>query len=151
MTSLGHLEGTSRDVKEGRSALVAIEGQAGQEVVLFLLQKLVAEGHPRRDQFRHTTLDQFLVFGQFRIFQLVAYGHLVTRPDQFGQIALQGVMREPRHLNPALFAVGLARQNQPQHLADKNRIRRVRFVKIAHTVQQHRFGVLCLYRKELLD
>ena len=151
LTSLGHLEGTGRDVQEGRSALVAIESQAGQEVVLFLLQKLVAEGHPRRDQFRHTTLDQFLVFGQFRIFQLVAYGHLVARPDQFGQIALEGMVRETSHLNPALFPIGLPGQNQPQHLANEHGVRCVRFVKIAHTVQQHRFGVLCLYRKELLD
>ena len=85
-----------RNVEEGHAAGRTPEVHRGQEVVLLVVQHVVAHGHARRHQFGNAALHEFL--GQLRVFQLVADGHALARPDQLGQIGIQCMMRKTGHL-----------------------------------------------------
>ena len=119
--ALGHLEGAGRDVEEGSSAEVLLEGQASKEVVFLLVEKLIVEGDSRGDEFSDSALDK--LFGKFRILKLVADSHLVPGTDEFGEVDVDRMMREACHLDVALFAVGLLCQHKSEHLADQHGIR----------------------------
>ena len=70
----------------------------GEEVVLLVVENIVAHGNARSYQFGDTSLYQFL--GEFRVFQLVAYSHSLTGPDEFGEISVEGMEGESCHLRP---------------------------------------------------
>ena len=147
--TLGDLERACGHVQESCAALVLVEGQAGEEVVLLLVQKLVVEGDARRDQFRDTPFYKLL--GEFGILQLVADSHLVARPDKLRKIDVQGVVRESGHLDVAFVPVGFPGLDDAQDLADQHRVIRVGLVEVPDPVKQHRFGVLRLHREKLFD
>ena len=65
----------------------------GEPIVLARFQDLVVQGHTGRDHFGHAALDNGL--GRFWVFQLVAHGHPVSGPDQFGQVVLERVVGKP--------------------------------------------------------
>ena len=117
---MGDLERSGGNIQKGGSALVLVECQAGEEVVLLLVKQLVVESHSRRNQFCNTSFDQFL--GEFRVFQLVADGHLVARTDKFRKIDVYGVVRESGHLDVALVSVGFLGLDNAKDLADQHRV-----------------------------
>ena len=147
--ALRHLELSGGHVQEGGAALVALEGEAAQVVVLLDFQHVLAEGDARRDDFRHPALDELL--RELRVLQLVADGHLEAGADQFRQVVLDGVVREAGHGDGPLVAVGFLRLHEAQHPGRRHGVVRVGFVEVPHAVQQQRFGVLCLDLEELPD
>ena len=74
-----------------------------KEIVLFVVKDGILHGHARRHQLSDAALDQFL--GQLGVFQLVADGHALAGTDEFGQIGVEGVMGEARHLVTLVIAV----------------------------------------------
>ena len=70
---------TSRYIQECNSCLVGEEMNACQEVILIVFQHIIVKGHSWGHQFGNTSFHD--LFGQFRIFQLVAYGNTLTSTD----------------------------------------------------------------------
>ena len=80
-----------------------------KEVVLFVIQHVIAQGDPWCDKFGDATLHHlvhcrksFFPFDGLafllRILKLVADGHSLSGTDEFWQISIEGMMREPGHL-----------------------------------------------------
>ena len=147
--SLSHLERACGDIQESRSAPVPVECEAGQEIILLLVQKLVIEGYSWRDKFGDTSFDKFL--GEFRVFQLIADGHLVAGADKFREVGINGVVRESGHLDVALVPVGFLGLDDAQNLADQHRVIGIRLVEVSDPVKQHRLRMLSLHREKLFD
>ena len=149
--ALGHLEGAGAHVEEGgAAAIVGVEGQPAQIVVLLLLEHAFAEGYARRKYLGDTAFHQLVLY-QFRVFQLVADGHFVSGPYKLGEILLYGMMRHPGHLHRAFLAVGTVGEHQPQHLACKDGVVGVCFIEIPYPVKQYGLGVQRLGGEVLLE
>ena len=148
--ALSHLEGTRGHVQERGAAALALEGQAGEVVVLLLVQHGLPEGDAGGEDFRNSALDE-LVLHERRVFQLVADGHLVAAADQFLEIAFDGVVREAGHGRVALVAVGAAREHESEHLADQHGVVGIGLIEIPDAVQEYRLGVLRLDAEILLQ
>ena len=94
--SLAGDELTGRDVEEGYSAGGFTEMYGGKEVVLLVVEHVVAKCHTRSHQFGDTTLHEFL--RQLRVFQLVAYSHTLASPYELWEISVEGMEWETSHL-----------------------------------------------------
>ena len=66
-----------------------------QEVVLLVIQHVIAHGHTRCNQLGNATLNK--LFCEFGIFQLVTDGHTFASANQLRQIGIQGVMWKTSH------------------------------------------------------
>ena len=53
-----------------------------EEVVLLVVEHIVAHGHTGSYEFGDASLHEFL--GELRVFKLVAYSHTLTCPNEFG-------------------------------------------------------------------
>ena len=148
--ALGDFEGARGDIQEGCTALLAVEAQAGKEVVFLLVEYAFGEGYAGSEDFGHTPFDQ-LVLDQVGVFELVADGYLVARTHQLLEIDLKGVVREARHRAGFLAAVGALGKHKAEDLADQHGVIRVGFVKVSHTIEQHSFRVLGLDAEILLE
>ena len=148
--ALRHLESARGHVQEGGAAALALEGQAGEVVVLFLFEHPFAEGDARGEDLRDAALDE-LVLDERGVLQLVADGHLVAAAHEFLQIALDGVVREAGHRGVAFLAVGAAREHESEHLAHQHGVVGISLVEIADAVQEHGLGVLRLDTEVLLQ
>ena len=146
---LRHLELSGGHVQESGPAAVLFHGEPAEVVVLLLFQHPLTEGNARRNNFRYTAFDQFL--GEFGVFQLVADGHFVTGPDQFGEITFYGVVREAGHGDGPLVSVGFLGEHQTQHPGGRHGVVRVTFIKVSHPVKQQGFRVLRLHLEKLFD
>ena len=114
-----------------------------KEIVLFIVEHIVVDGHTGGNQLRDPTFHQFL--GQFRVFQLVADGHPLARTDEFGQVGVECVVGKSGHLHHfALSAVGSFGEGDAQNVRRDDRILRVGFIEVATAKQQDGIGMLCL-------
>ena len=141
--ALGHLEGSGGDVEEGRPALLALEGESGQEVVFLLVQETLAEGYAGCEYFRHAPLYE-LGLREVGVFELVADSDLVAGADQFLQVAFYRMVRKTGHFGAALVAVRALGQHQTEHLACGYGIVGVGLVEVSHPVEQDGLGILRL-------
>ena len=141
--TLGHLELAGGYVQEGGAALVLFQGEAAEEVVFLGLQHILPKGDAGGYDFRNAALDQFL--GKLGVFQLVADGHFIAGPHQFGEVILQGVMGEAGHGHGAFVSVGFLGLNQAQDPYGGDGVVGVHFVEVSHPVQEQSLGVLCFY------
>ena len=148
--ALRHLESARGHVQEGGAAALALEGQAGEIVVLFLFEHPFAEGDARGEDLRDAALDE-LVLDERGILQLVADGHFVAAAHEFLEVAVDGVVREAGHRGVALLAVGAAREHESEHLADQHGVVGVGLIEVADPVQEHGLGVLRLDTEVLLQ
>ena len=82
-----HLEGSCGNIQKCRTAFILVECQAGNVVVLLLLQKLLAEGYAGSHQFGDSSLDYLLC--EFRILKLVTHRHLIARAHQSRKISFE--------------------------------------------------------------
>ena len=146
--ALGHLERSRGHVQEGYSALVALESEASQVVVLFLLKQAVVKGDSRGYDFCHSPFNQFLGLG--RVFQLVADCSLVAGADQFGKVDVEGVVGESSHRGILLVTVAPLREDNAQDLAYCDGVVTVAFIKIPDSVQKYSVRILGLNAKVLL-
>ena len=141
--SLGDLEGSGGHVEEGCPALVTLEAQPRQVVVLLLLEHGFAEGYSGSQDFRDPALHQ-LGLREGRVFELVADGHLVAGLHELVEVAVDGMVGESGHLDLPLVAVGAPGEHEAEHLAGQHCVVGVGLVEIAHPVEQHRLGMLGL-------
>ena len=139
---LRDLERAGRDVEKGQSRFLSAEIQRGEPVVLARAQQVVVVGQARRDEFRHAAAHE--LFGELRVFELVADRGLVARVHQLGQVVLQRVVGDAGHFDEAAVSGGLARKHDAQHAAGRERIFAVGLVEVADPVQQDGFGILGL-------
>ena len=116
--------------------------QTAEEIVLPVFQKAVIERNAWRNQFCDPSLYQ--LFGQLRIFQLLANGHLAPGTDQLVQISFQRVVRESSQLDKRMRTIGLASQNDIQHLRSENGIFPKGLVKVSDPKKEHSIRMLLL-------
>ena len=69
---------------------------SGKEVVLLVIQYIVIDGNTRCHKLGYSALHKFL--GKLRVLELVTNGNPASGPYQFGQIGIEGVEWESRHL-----------------------------------------------------
>jgi len=119
-----------------------------QEIVLLVVQHVVAHGHARRHQLSDAALHQ--LFGELGVFQLVAYRHPSAGSYQLGQIGVEGVMGEARHfVGLAALAVVATGEGDAQYARRLHGIVAIGFIEIATPEEQQSIGMLCLQVEKL--
>ena len=88
---------SGRDVEKSHATLGLCHEHGSKEVVLLIVEHVVAHSHSGRDKFRNATLHERLC--EFRVFQLVAYSHTFASPDELRQIGVESVVRKSSHLH----------------------------------------------------
>ena len=146
--ALAHQEFACRDIEEADATGCLSEVDGTEEVVLFVVQHVVAQRHTRRHQFGDASLDEFL--RQFGVFQLVADSHALACSDELWQIGIQGMVGKSRHFVAFVVAIIAVRQRDTQYLRGYDGIVAVGFVEVATTKQQQGLWVLRLEVEELL-
>ena len=95
-----------------------------------------------------------LVSGELGIRQLVADGHPLSRPDQFGKVGVQGMVGEPRHLQRLpvrSFPAVAPCQRYPENGGSFLRILQVSLVEVTDTEEQQCVGMLGLEVEVLFE
>ena len=146
--TLRDLKCTCRHIQKRNSALVLVECQSGDVIVLLLLEKLLVEGHTGSHQFSNSALDYILC--KLRVFKLVAHRNLIARADQSREICLERMMGESRHRDGTGSGAGTLCKHDSEHLAGYEGIISVCFVKIAAPEKKHCFRIFRLESKILL-
>ncbi len=120
-----------------------------KEIVLLVLQHVVAHGNAGRNKFGNAALDECL--GEFRVFKLVTDSHTPARTYQFGQIDIESMMRETGHLESggSVLAVVATGQGYAQNLTGLDGILCVCLIKISAAEQQYSIGMFLLEAVEL--
>ena len=116
-----------------------------QEIVLLHTQHIVRQRHTRSHQFCDASLHQLLC--QLRVFQLVTNRHTFTRPNEFRQIRIQRMIREPRHRRTTCRRTSHTAafcQRDTQDVSRHTCILIVCFIEVATTKQQQSIGMLRL-------
>ena len=131
-----------------------------KEVVLLVIEHIVAHGHTRCDQFGDAALHHFIHLGQsflsldglaflLGILQLVADGHSLARPDELGQIGIEGVMGESGHLGAYRSAIVSLGQRDAEYARCLNGVVAIGLVEVAAAKQHEGVGMLGLQREKL--
>ena len=120
----------------------------GKEIVFAVVEDVVVNRHSRRNQLGYTAFHEFL--GQFGVFELFANSHSLSGAHKFGQVGVEGVVREPGKLHVLCRSVGTARQGYSQYLGSGNGIVRKCLIKVAHAEQQYRIGMFLFHLEVLL-
>ena len=114
----------------------------GREVIVAPgIEHVIVERNAGRHQLRYTAPDN--AFGQRGVFELVADGHAFARPDEFGQVRIEGVMRKTGQFFVGAAVVAFGERNA-QNLAGPNGIFAEGFVEITDAEEQQRTGVFGL-------
>ena len=140
--ALGKQKLTRADVEKRNAGLRFAKMHGAEVVVGPALQSLVVHAHTGRYQLGYSPLHQ--PFGLLGVFELVADGHALPGPHEFGQIRVQRVVREAgqrRFGSRAGPALGERNIQQPGR---RDGILAEGFVKITHPKQQQRPRVLLL-------
>ena len=88
---------SGRDVEKSHATLSLCHEHGSKEVVLLIVEHVVAHSHSGRDKFGYATLHERLC--ELRVFQLVAYSHTFACPDELRQIGVESVVRKSSHLH----------------------------------------------------
>ena len=150
---LGNVEFARRDVEERHAGRLATEVDRRDEVVLLVGQDVVAENDARRHQFDHAALDQPL--DEFRILELFADRHPLTRPDQLRQVGVHRMVGKSRQLDIRSGPVGPPCQRDAQDAARLDGVIAEGLVEVSHAEEQngvgmHRLdGVVLLHQRGL--
>ena len=159
--SLAGEELTGRNIEEAYAAGSLTEVDGSQEVVLLVVEHVVAHRHTRGNEFGNTALHHLVHLAQsllaldfqtflLRIFQLVAYGNSLSCPDEFRQVSIECMMRESRHLDAARSTTIVSSgQGDAENTGSLHRIFAVSFVEVATTEKQQSLGMLGFHLEEL--
>ena len=146
--ALRNLKCSRRDIQKRSTALVLVECQPGDVVVLLLLEKLLVESHTGSHQFSNSAL--YYILCKLRIFKLVAHRHLIARADQSREICLKRMIWESRHRNSSWSRAGTLCEHDSENLAGCQRIIAICLIKIAAPEKKHCFRIFRLESKILL-
>ena len=159
--SLAGEELTGRNIEEANAAGSLTEVDGSQEIVLLVVEHVVAHCHTWSNEFGNATLHHLVHLAQsllaldflaflLRVFQLVAYGNSLSSPDEFRQVSIECMMRESRHLDAARStAVVSSGQGDAENTGSLHRIFAVSFVEVATTEKQQSLGMLGFHLEEL--
>ena len=141
-----------RDVEERHAHHPATsEVDSSKEVVLLIVEHVVAHGHTWRNQLCDAALHELL--RELGVLQLVADGHTLASAYELGQICVERMMREARHLGVAASclrcAVRPSGERDAQYFRCRDSVVTVGLVEVAATEEQQRVGVLGLQREKL--
>ena len=126
---------TRRDIKEGHTKAGLAKMDSCQEVILLVIQHIIAHGHTWGHKFRNTSLYKLL--SEFWILQLIADSHSLSCTNQFWQIGINCMMRKASHLvalGPSTIIT--MRQGDTQDLCSSDGVFAIGFIKVA-TPEQH--------------
>ena len=133
---------TRRDIEEADSACCLSEVNGRKEVVLLVVQDVIAHGDAWGHKFRDASLhhlvhlgEPFLAFyhGAFLLWvlELVADSHTFTRTDKLRQIGVEGVVGETCHLSACRSTVVALGERQTKNLRGFHGIVAVSLVEVA--------------------
>ena len=126
---------TRRDIKEGHTKAGLAKMDSCQEVILLVIQHIIAHGHTWGHKFRNTSLYKLL--SEFWILQLIADSHSLSCTNQFWQIGIKCMMRKASHLitlgSSTIITMG---QGDTQDLCSSDGVFAIGFIKVA-TPEQH--------------
>ena len=131
----GHLQ--RRDPER---ALMTMDRQQ-QVIPAFLQQRLIAQG-ARRNDAHHLAVNRAL--GGFRVACLFTDGNGVATTDQARDVALRGVIGDPRHGYRLAGGLAPGGQGDVQHFRGTAGVLVEQFVEVAHAVEQQLVRVLGL-------
>ena len=107
-----------------------------QEVVLLIVQHIIAQGDTRCHQFGNASFYKFL--REFGVFELIADSHTFSSTDEFGQIGIKGMMGESGHLiafhTSTIITMG---EGDTKYLRSGNGIFAIGLVEVATSEQHH--------------
>ena len=137
--------------------MLSIDDCRRQEVVAAGIEHALFQQRPRRNHPRHFPPNQVTLGLGCRL-HLLANRHCIAFLDELIAVAIQGMVRHPRHHHLANFlAAILARQYQFQLAGEGLGILEEGFVKVPHAIEQHSMGILRLglhvmthHRRQLL-
>ena len=139
--ALGGKELSGADIQKCYTqGLVAPVVYGRQEVVEFAVQYIITQRYAGRHQLGDAALDQRL-----GIFELFANGHALARPHQFGQIGIQGMVRETRQFDVCRRPVGWTGQSDAQNLGSGQGVIAECLVEVAYTEKHYRIGMLAFH------
>ena len=106
-----------------------------KEVVLFVVEHIIRHGHTGSHQFGNTSLNEFL--RELGILQLVTDSHALAGTYQFGQVGIEGMMGESRHLGIrlAVSPVVTTSERDTQNPTGLYRVIAIGLVEVATTKQ----------------
>ncbi len=133
---------TRRDIEEADAACCLAEVDGSEEVVLLVVQDVIAHSNARRDKFRDASLHHLVHLGEsllafyhgaflLRVLELVADSHTLTCADQLRQIGVEGVVWEASHLSTCRSSVVALRECQTKNLRGFHGIIAVSLVEVA--------------------
>ena len=125
---------TGRQVEESNAGRLFGKTYRSKKIIGFGIQHIVAESQPRSYQLGNSPFDN--AFDALGVFQLVADGHPVAGPYQFGQVGIKGVVRKTRQLHFGCRAVGTLGKHNIQHFTGGNGIFSESLIKITYSEQQ---------------
>ena len=161
IAALAREELSRGNVKETHAAGRLAEVDSGQEVVLFVVEHVVAHGHSWGHQLGDAPLHHAVFLGQpflslqlqaflLGVFQLVADGHALARPDKFGQIGVKGMVGKAGHLNGLrLSGIASAGKRNAKYGGSLDSVLAIGFIKVATTKQQQCVGMLGFHLEKL--
>ena len=122
-----------------------------QEVVLLIVEHVVAHRHAGSDEFGYATLHESL--RKLRVLQLVAYRHTPASPDELGQVGVERMIGKARHLRSltsvARASVAAPRESDAEYLRRSYGILAVSLVEVTAAEQQQCVGMLRLEVEKL--
>ena len=159
--SLSCQEFTCRNIKESHTTGSLSEMHCCKEVVLLVVQHIIAHGDTRRNQFGNASLHHLIHLAQpfltlylltllLRVFQLVAHSHTLTCPNQLRQICVESMMRKACHLSTTCRpTIVTSCQRDAKHPGSLYSILAISFVEVATSKEQQGFGMLGFHLEEL--
>ena len=139
---------TGRDIRHGNSDPCRRVGNAHQEIIFGLLERLHVQICAGCDDPDDIALHKPL--RQLRVLHLFTDSHLVASADQFGQIPLDCMIRDSAHRCALLESACLSRQGDLKLFGCRQRIVKKHFIKISQPVKEDTVLILFLCLHVLL-
>ena len=146
-------EVAGRHIDPGHAEATGRFRRGSQVIVSPRLQERVFGQRSRRHHPRHLAPDNRLgapFLGFRRVFGLLTHCDLETFADQAGQIHLRRVHGHASHGDVFALMFAAFRQRDIQRFSGAFGVLKEQLVEVAHAVEQHAVGIVCLDLEELL-
>ena len=141
--ALGNRELASSEVEERHARSRLTEIDRCEVVVFALLDNIVFEYHAWCNHLDNTAFNDAFLNG-FRIFELFAYSHTLASTNQTRKVGVYGVMRKTSKLHHRSTTIGTTSERNAEYGTRFDSISTECLVKVAHSEQHTRIGVLRL-------
>ena len=154
VVTLCHVELSGRDVEKRHARGLVAEEYRCQKRIFLVGQDIVSEHHARCYEFYDAALDQ--TFDRLGILQLLADGYALARPDELGQIDVDGVVRESGKFDIRGGTVGAPRERDAQNRTRGYGILAECLVEVTYAEEQycvgmHGLDLVILFHQGCLD